>query len=158
MVQYVIDSEGTVTVEGAAITVEKSGFEGVLSRAKAPQYHTYDEAGNLLFSIKRHMFSNNPFYVVDAAGESGSIKVSEGMSEMRMAYRIGGCGYGYQGDFVSGTIELTRDGVLVAHLEARSTGKQTHVNVDAAGECAPATLGIALAYGSMIGYLLGMRQ
>lgn len=158
MVQYRIDSEGTVSVEGAVITVEKSGFEGVLSRAKAPQYHAYDEAGNLLFSIKRHMFSNNPFYVVDAAGEPGSIKVSEGMSEMRMAYRIEGCGYGYQGDFIHGNIELLRDTAPVARLEARSAGEQTSVSVDAAGECTPAILGIALAYGSIIGYLLGMRQ
>lgn len=114
----------------------------------------YDTDGGLVCTVKRHFFSNNPFFVVNVADDLGSVKVSQEMSGFKVSYAIGGRGYSYDGEFDRGDISLVKDGNRVAHLKANATEKGiTVVLEDADGPEAPWLLGAALAYGLMLAFL-----
>lgn len=156
MVTITISTEEGIKIEGRTpFEVKADGFEGILSRSKAPRYRVYDTDGSLVCTVKRHFFSNNPFFVVSVPGDLGSVKVSQEMSGFKVSYCIGGRGYSYdEGSFEQGDIRLTKNGAHVAHFKARVVAEGVLVVLEDTDDSdAPWPLGIALAYGLMLAFL-----
>lgn len=144
-----------VTVGGSAsLTVKVGGYEGIASRVKAPTYQLCSNDGNVVCEVKRHFFSNLPFFTIKFRDGRGPVKLSQEMSTFKICYSIQGDGLSFTGCFEKGNIDILQEKQKLGHLIAKATGEGVTVDIQESSEEPSITLiGIALAYGLMIAYL-----
>lgn len=144
-----------VTVGGlAGLTVKVGGYEGIASRVKAPTYQLCEDDGNVVCEVKRHFFSNFPFYTIKFHDGGGSVKLSQEMSAFKICYSIQGNGLSFAGSFERGDIDILQEKRRLGHLTARATDEGVTVDIQESSEEPSITLiGVALAYGLMVAYL-----
>lgn len=133
--------------------VEVSGYEGVLSRVQAPTYRVCDDHGDTVCEIKRHIFSNLPFFTIDFLDDKPSVKLSQEMSEFRICYSIHGRGLSFSGDFTKGDIEVIQEQGSLGRLKADVFGGDLVINIQANSSDDISMIGVGLAYGLMLAYL-----
>lgn len=153
----IVDERSTTKVAIGGTTglaVEIGGYEGVASRVKAPTYRLCSEDGSVLCEVKRHIFSNMPFFTITFRDARGSVKLSQEMSAFKICYSIQGNGLSFTGNFEKGDIDILQEKRKLGHLHAKAFEGGVAVEILEVPEEPSVTLmGVALAYGLMIAYL-----
>lgn len=133
--------------------VEVTGYEGVLSRVQAPTYRVFGDHGGAICEIKRHIFSNLPFFTIDFLDDKPPVKLSQEMSEFQICYSVHGRGMSFSGDFTRGDIEIIQEQGSLGRLKADVIGDDLVINIQANSSDDIFMIGIGLAYGLMLAYL-----
>lgn len=148
-----IDKNGSIGTDFNK-KVKITGHEGPLSRIQAPTYRVCADDGSATCEVKRHTFSNLPFFTIDFLDGEPSVKLSQEMSEFKICYSIQGRGLSFSGDFAKGEIEVFQKQRSLGSLKAHAAENDLTVDIRANSEDCAVMTGVGLAYGLMLAYLL----
>lgn len=150
--KIMIGKEGAIKTDFNNV-IEVTGYEGVLSRVQAPTYLVHNNCRSPICKIKRHIFSNLPFFTIEYLDGGPSVKLSQEMSQFTIGYSIQGRGLSFSGDFEKGSIEIFQMQHSLGNLMAKPDGGDITVDIQPNSKDHTVLIGIGLAYGLMLAYL-----
>ncbi|MBY4797469.1 hypothetical protein K6V98_03740 [Collinsella sp. AGMB00827] len=132
MITICITANNEITIQGNGYShVEFSGFEhGIRSRIQPATCAVYTEGEQKACTVTGHMLGNQPFYVVEATGAAGTVKLSQEMTNMVIDYCISGNGFKLDGSFSTGSFSILHKGEPATTVQASKDGSTIQVALD----------------------------